>query len=251
MKPSMIRKFYLCTSTAFILSISLFFVPKSTSGNQQTAAAFPKGFVIPSEPVATTPNVYDSLKLGELGLSRDAFNKAVKGQELLAEQGKLSNENVISIVDFSLPSSKKRLFVLDLKSYKLLFNSLVAHGKNSGEEWAYNFSNSNESNKSSLGFYVTRDTYNGKHGYSLKLDGVEKGINDNALNRGIVMHSAWYVNDNIVRERGYIGRSEGCPAIPQNVYKPIISTIKGGTCLFLYHPDNTYASRSQILKQVS
>ncbi|MBL7749696.1 MAG: murein L,D-transpeptidase catalytic domain family protein, partial [Chitinophagaceae bacterium] len=137
------------------------------------------------------------------------------------------------------------LFVLDLKNYKILFNTLVAHGRNTGREWATSFSNQGESYKSSPGFYITRETYEGKNGYSLKLAGLERGINDNAYNRGIVIHGAEYVSNELANAQGYIGRSQGCPAVPPQVSKPIINTIKNGTCLFIYHP--SYVSHSQVL----
>jgi len=116
---------------------------------------------------------------------------------------------------------------------------------------ANQFSNTPESYKSSLGFYVTQETYNGNHGYSLKLEGEERGINDNAENRAIVMHSAWYVNESIIRSQGYIGRSEGCPAVSEELSAPIINKIKNGTCLFLYSPDKNYLTQSRILKLAS
>ena len=191
--------------------------------------------------------LYDNLNLDSLGLSRDAFDYAIKGYNHLRSVGKLKNDKIISIVDFSLASGKKRLFILDLINYKILFNTFVAHGRNSGRDFANQFSNKNESYQSSLGFYVTQDTYEGKHGYSLRLEGEELGINDNAINRAIVMHSAWYVNENIVRSQGYIGRSQGCPAIPEELHKPIIEKIKNGSCLFVYSPDKKYISQSPIL----
>ncbi len=157
----------------------------------------------------------------------------------------------MTIVDFSLPSSAKRLFVIDLENRKILYNTYVAHGRNSGKEYANSFSNAPESNKSSLGFYITKETYNGAHGYSLKLEGEEKGINDNALSRAIVMHSADYVNKNLISSQGYIGRSLGCPAIPKDVYKPIIETIKDGSCLFIYGNNTTYAYKSTVLREAS
>src|SRR5207249_9968842 len=123
----------------------------------------------------------------------------------------------------------------------------VSHGRNSGKEMASEFSNALESFKSSLGFYVTSDTYNGKHGYSLRLEGEEPGINDNAFSRGIVMHTAPYVNEHLIQMQGYIGRSEGCPAVPQKLYKPIIEKIKNGSCLFMYSPDKGYMTHSQII----
>ena len=194
--------------------------------------------------------VYDTLQLETLGLSREAFEKAMQGYNYLLASGKIINQDIISIIDFSLPSDKKRLFVIDLKEGELVYNTFVAHGKRSGTKLATQFSNKKESNKSSLGFYVTGETYNGHHGYSLRLEGEEKGINDNALNRGIVMHSASYVDEKIIEGQGYIGRSLGCPAIPSNVYKQVIGTIRNGTCLFIYSPDKYYASHSKIITQV-
>ncbi len=194
--------------------------------------------------------MYDTLELEALGLSREAFEKAMQGYHYLLASGKIINQDIISIIDFSLPSDKKRLFVIDLKEGELVYNTFVAHGKRSGTKLATQFSNKKESNKSSLGFYVTGETYNGHHGYSLRLEGEEKGINDNALNRGIVMHSASYVDEKIIEGQGYIGRSLGCPAIPSNVYKQVIGTIRNGTCLFIYSPDKYYASHSKIITQV-
>ncbi len=150
-----------------------------------------------------------------------------------------------------LSSVKKRLFVIDIKNYKILYNTYVAHGRNSGTEYAKEFSNDPDSYKSSLGFYVTQNTYKGEHGFSLHLEGEEKGINDNAYSRAIVMHCAPYVNENFIRNKGYIGRSLGCPALPQKIYKPIIEKIKNGTCLFLYSPDTYYLSHSAFLQQTS
>ncbi|WP_018615448.1 murein L,D-transpeptidase catalytic domain family protein [Segetibacter koreensis] len=195
--------------------------------------------------------VYDSLNLGDLGLSRYAFEYALKGFNYLLSSGKLKNEEIISIVDFSQASSKKRLYVIDLKNKKILYNTYVSHGRNSGREMANEFSNEPESNKSSLGFYVTGDTYMGKHGFSMRLFGEEKGINDNANTRAIVMHCAAYVSESAIKMQGFIGRSLGCPALPENVYKPIIDKIKNGSCLFLYSPDKFYASHSEILKKVA
>ena len=157
--------------------------------------------------------LYDSLQLNNLGLSKQAFIEGIKGYNLLRAQGKLDNENVLSIVDFTLPSTHKRLFVIDLENFKLLFNTYVAHGRNSGKEYANRFSNSPESHMSSLGFYITQQTYYGEHGLSLRLEGEEKGINDNAASRAIVIHPADYVSENTVKSLGFLGRSFGCPAL--------------------------------------
>ncbi|GAC1586892.1 MAG: hypothetical protein NVS3B19_05630 [Ginsengibacter sp.] len=246
----LLNRFYFFLGTFLFVGISFFLI---SANSKPLTINLAKEVRIDSPTVnlSTSITIYDSLHLDQLGLSKDAFNKAIKGVTYYSKEGKLNNENIVSIVDFSLPSNKKRLFVIDLKNYKLLFNTYVAHGRNSGKDVANEFSNDNSSYKSSLGFYITKDTYDGKHGYSLKLDGQEKGINDNALSRGIVMHSAWYVAESIVKSQGFIGRSQGCPALPESEYKPIISQIKGGTCLFLYSPDNKYALHSDVLKSVS
>ncbi len=190
-------------------------------------------------------SVYDSLQLNLKGLSREAFDYAKKGLDQLAAQGRLMNQSIISIVDFSLPSTEKRLFVIDLNHYKILFNTLVAHGRNSGKEMAFAFSNQHSSFKSSPGFYTTAETYMGKNGLSLRLQGLENGINDNALERGIVIHGADYVNAGLANAQGYIGRSQGCPAVPVREAFPIINKIKNGTLLFIYHP--AYIKRSVLL----
>ena len=196
-------------------------------------------------------NLYDSLRLGSLGLGRQVFDYALRGFYYMKDIGTLANDQVISIVDFSKPSSQKRLFVIDLKNYKLLFNTYVAHGMQSGKEFASQFSNVPESNKSSLGFYETLSTYNGGNGYSLRLQGMEKGINDNANKRDIVMHGAQYVNENLIHSQGYIGRSWGCPAVPEKLHRSIINKIKNGTCLFIFSPDANYLSHSRILNASS
>lgn len=191
--------------------------------------------------------VYDSLRLNLLGLSRDAFEQARKGWERLNAKGLLHDPSIITIVDFSQPSTNKRMFVLDLDQYRVVFNTWVAHGRNSGKEWAQSFSNTLSSFKSSLGFYLTGDTYFGGNGYSLKLNGLEKGINDKAIRRAIVLHGADYVSQSFINANGFLGRSFGCPAVPSNEAQPIINTIKGGSCLFIYSPDRYYLSHSAIL----
>jgi hypothetical protein len=135
-----------------------------------------------------------------------------------------------------LSSNVKRLWVIDLASKTILFQSLVAHGRNTGEEFADNFSNAANSLKSSLGLYTTEEVYHGKHGLSLRLDGLEKGINDNARDRGVVMHAADYVSSSFVKNNKRLGRSQGCPAVPVAISKGIINTIKDKSCLFIYHP---------------
>ncbi len=195
--------------------------------------------------------LYDVLSLDSLGLSREAFNEAVTGYLNLQRKGSILNTGILSIVDFSVPSFKKRLFVLDLVNEKLLFNTLVAHGRNSGQILATKFSNRSRSYQSSLGFYLTGETYNGQKGYSLRLLGMEQGINDNAYRRGIIIHAASYVNDDISEKYGRLGRSEGCPAIPTDIHRFVIEAIKNGSCFFIYGKDKRYAGRSKLLKKQS
>lgn len=245
-----LRGFYLFVSSIVITILHLpFAFAKSATGNSIFNP--PPGDTITStisETISSNSSfktVYDSLQLNLKGLSLQAFNYAKEGFHKLIEEGKLLNDSIISIVDFSLPSNKKRLFIIDMKNYEVLYNTLVAHGRNTGRETATSFSNQHSTYKSSPGFYVTGETYQGKNGYSLKLEGLERGINDNAFERGIVIHGASYVSDAFVHMQGYIGRSQGCPAVPISVSRPVINTIKNGTCLFIYHP--SYINRSAIL----
>lgn len=205
-----------------------------------------------NEPVsieASSMNVYTALNLASLQLSKDIFSLAIKGLKKLEAEGKLNNPNIITIADYSQSSSKKRLYVIDLKSGKLLFNTYVAHGRNTGEEFAKSFSNEEGSLKSSLGFYITEHPIVGSHtGYALMINGVEKGINDNAAKRAIIIHSADYATETFIKKHGRLGRSFGCPVLPPDMNKPIIESIKGGTCLFIYHPNNQYISGSSLLK---
>ena len=192
--------------------------------------------------------MYNMLSLDSLGLSQEAFKEAITGYQNLRNAGTVLNNSILSIVDFSLPSFKKRLFVLDMENGKLLFNTLVAHGRNSGKIYATKFSNRFSSFESSLGFYLTGETYFGQNGYSLRLLGMEQGYNDNAYHRGIVIHPADYVNDEISKTYGRLGRSEGCPAIPSDIHRSVIETIKNGSCFFVYGKDKRYAIRSKLLK---
>lgn len=231
-----------------LVSISLFISLLHLSfGNKDASLAANAINPDSSKHIASAISVYDSLQLDLSGLSREAFDNAKKGWEKLSAQGKLNNQSVIAIVDFSQPSTSKRLYVLDMENYKVLFNTLVAHGRNSGKEWAKYFSNKLSSYKSSPGFYITGQTYTGSNGYSLKLSGIENGINDKAMQRAIVMHGADYVNESFIASRGYIGRSQGCPAVPLKEAKRIINTLKDGSCLYIHVPDQNYLSRSVML----
>ncbi len=238
--------FFLSSLIIGLLSLP-FTLAKSASGAYRFRS---KGIYHSLPSVTTTPsppstNLYDSMQLRIRGLSKEAFENARKGFKKLLNAGQLLNDSVITIIDFTLPSSQKRLFVLDIRNHKILFHTLVAHGRNSGRETAVSFSNKPASNQSSPGFYRTAETYNGKNGYSLKLEGLEPGINDRAMDRAIVVHGASYVNEQYIQSQGYIGRSQGCPAIPVQQTYPLINSICEGSCLFIYHP--SYIGKSELL----
>jgi hypothetical protein len=190
---------------------------------------------------------YESLNLYDLGLSFNAFESGIRGLQRLAETGAIRKTGIISIADFSQPSYNKRLYVIDLENHELLFQTYVAHGRNTGRDKALDFSNKVSSYKSSLGFYTTGETYRGSHGYSLRLEGLEKGVNDNARKRAIVIHGADYVSERHISNLGYLGRSQGCPAVPNTVHKPLIDQIKDGSCLFVYYPSQKYLNSSALL----
>jgi hypothetical protein len=177
-------------------------------------------------------------------VSFDAFNDAILGYRQI---DKIKKKNIITIVDFSKPSTEKRFFVIDLQNKKLLYRCFVAHGKNSGENYAKNFSNQQSSLESCLGFFLTAETYNGKHGYSLRLDGLEKNINDNSRAREIVIHGADYVSQEFIDKYGRLGRSWGCPALPNEIAKAVIDIISNGSCLFIYGDDKYYRENSKLI----
>jgi hypothetical protein len=179
-------------------------------------------------------------------VSFDVFNTAMTGYRSIDS---LKKKNILTIIDFSKPSSEKRFLVVDLEKKQLLYRCLVAHGKNSGENLASSFSNQTQSLKSSLGLYLTAETYTGRHGYSLKLDGLENVINGNARAREIVIHGAEYVSEEYIKKNGRMGRSWGCPALPVEVSKEVIDKISGGSCLFIYADDKYYKEHSAFVKK--
>lgn len=189
--------------------------------------------------------LYEELGLESAGLSPEVLDYAVEGYEKLDSQGRVDNP-VLTIVDFSQSSRSKRLYLIDMENRRLLTNTFVAHGKRSGVDMATNFSNRIHSEASSLGFYLTKQTYMGKHGLSLRLAGQEPGFNDNAEARGVVVHGADYVNPGRVNS-AYMGRSQGCPALPMNEYASVIREIKGGSVMFIYAPEETYLGSSSLL----
>lgn len=187
-----------------------------------------------NDTIAITPWYTELIR--EEGIAPTAFYFAYEGLERLKMEQSVSNDTLITLIDFSKPSSKERFFIIDIKNGKLLKKTLVAHGKNSGLVFAEAFSNMRHSNKSSLGLFVTSNTYHGKHGYSLRIDGKDEKLNSNARARAVVIHGATYVSQNFIKQNGRIGRSFGCPALPYSISTEIIDLIKEGSCLFIYHP---------------
>jgi hypothetical protein len=195
----------------------------------------------------TADSVYDLIGLGQYGLEKEVFFNGFKGYQYLQSRGLLRKVNLLTICDYSQSSNNKRLYVIDLLNSRLLFNTYVSHGRNSGNEFATSFSNFDNSNKSCLGFLVTGGTYSGKAGLSLRFNGMEPGINDRVKSRAIVLHGSRFVNESIMSDRGTIGKSLGCPAVPFGVHARIIDAIKGGSCFFINHPDKWYTTTSKIL----
>ena len=191
--------------------------------------------------------LYDMMALEDSGLSVQAFQYAWLGYHNLVKKGQLHNPDVLTICDFSQSSSEKRMYVIDVRTRKVLYRTWVAHGINSGESFANSFSNEPESCKSSLGFYVTRKTYTGVNGLSLRIDGMDKGFNDNANSRSIVIHGAPYVSMRILKKYGVMGTTFGCPAIPSELTEDIIPLLKNGSCFFIYYPSKRYISNSAVL----
>jgi hypothetical protein len=246
-----VRNLLIPISVGF-LSLSFSVVPAATaevnahSEGYFSPAAVNKEITSP-EIEAEAHTIYNRCGLEAYGLSSAAFSYAYEGYEKLIAENKIPRTGMITICDFSQGSGSKRLYIIDLENNKLVRNTWVAHGRNSGSVFATRFSNQPESLQSSLGFYVTRGTYIGKHGMSLKLDGLEPGINNNAMRRNIVVHGAAYVDPARARYGGGMGRSFGCPAVPQQESASIINTIKEGTCLFIYHPGVNYLHASKLL----
>ncbi len=183
----------------------------------------------------------------KFSIDEQAVLMALTGFEKLKNQGLVNNERYLTIVDFSKPSNEERLYIIDMYNKEMAIQTYVAHGRKSGTLFATHFSNKQSSNQSSLGFYVTGNTYFGKHGKSLELLGVEPGINDNAKQRAIVLHGANYVSNSFIKSSGYLGRSQGCPAVPNNQIEDIIDIIKGESCFFIYAPSKSYFSRSRLV----
>lgn len=241
--------------TGIIFLIALVFVSvESFAGDGKKESSGDKNFPALLSNSSSAPvikrisdSIYDLISLGEYGLEKDVFFNAYKGLQFLQSKGVLKKTNLLTICDYSQSSRNKRLYVIDVVNSRLLFNTYVSHGRNSGQEFATSFSNLYNSNKSSLGFLVTGQPYKGRSGYSLQLDGMEPGINDRVKMRSIVLHGSKFVTASVSGARGAISRSYGCPAVPYGIHFRIIDAIKGGSCVFVSYPDDWYTHISAIL----
>lgn len=228
----------------FIVSVLFLFLPCTLFLGGKSSDSTPDfAERAASSDVEAYASLYRSMQL-EGVVNWKAFRQAVAGYYKIDNR----KREVLTLIDFSRPSTAKRLFVFDMRERKVLFSSVVSHGKNSGDNYATSFSNECGSYKSSLGFYLTESTYQGKNGYSLILNGLEKGINDRARERAIVMHGAAYADPSVVSRGGRLGRSFGCPAVPQKLSRPIIDAIKGGSVMYIYAETPDYLAHSSVLK---
>ncbi len=231
------RKAFLMT-TLLLLLISLIY-----PGSQSGQAGRPVYFLTPVESIMES----NYRLLHDSSVNIQAFHLAMLGYQSLTAKGLVSKDSLLTIIDYSKPSSEKRFFVIDLSANRILFKSLVAHGRNSGELYASQFSNRSQSHQSALGFYITGSPYIGSQGYSLLMTGVDTGFNDNARIRSIVMHAASYVSQKYISLYGRLGRSLGCPALPAELNASIIDLIRDGSVVFSYYPDPAYITSSRIL----
>jgi len=221
----------------FFIGLILFFIPFSYLPTNGTEA-----MLTSDESLTACSTLYSEMNLSHL-VNYDAFEQAIIGYQKIKGRRK----DILTLIDFTKPSTEERMYVLDMKNRRLLYSSHVSHGRNSGGNYATSFSNKSGSYKSSLGFYLTENTYQGRNGYSLILNGLEKDINDKAKERAIVIHGAPYANPSVIKSSGRLGRSLGCPALPLAVSKPIIDTIKGGSLLYIYANNYDYIAQSVIL----
>lgn len=239
----------LLAALLFVSYIPLTVTSKTNAVKSNETATAPKKNMSAAAvvaPVKTEKSIaeelYEEMALAEM-IQFEAFEQALQGYQTLHPR----NRDILSIIDFTRPSTQKRMVVLDMNQHKVLYHTVVAHGRNSGENYAVSFSNRHGSFQSSLGFYTTDNTYQGGNGYSLVLNGLEKGINDQAKARAVVIHGADYVSQAMIKNTGRLGRSYGCPALPRELNRPIINTIKNGTLLYIYAKNEAYLAQTKII----
>jgi hypothetical protein len=219
-----------------------------------TKAVAAKNVATKAKPVAAkTATLADSGlarrsdEVAKAGVSSDVLGLALRSVRCAVASGDIETPRTLTLIDYSRPSVEPRLWVFDFATGDMLFKELVAHGRNTGDNMARQFSDSLNSHQSSIGLFVTDDTYVGSNGYSLRLDGLEPGFNSRARERAIVMHGAPYVNAALAASQGRIGRSWGCPALREGVARNVIDTIRGGGVIFSYYPDEEWLKTSRFL----
>ena len=229
------------------MSLSFVASSKTSNGSDRKRYSPTTHIIYNSAAVSSGSGLYYSIGGDAVGLSHEAFDNAWKGYQRLLNEGRIPETRYLTICDLSVSSRRKRFFIIDVTNEKIVTQTWVAHGQNSGAEYAERFSNQPESLQSSLGFYITHRTYTGNNGLSLRLEGLEPGYNSKAMERTIVIHGADYVDGARARAGYFMGRSWGCPAVPRKEAGKIINTIKNGTLLFIYHPGGDYLQKSKIL----
>ena len=252
------RKFlllFLTAFTAFLFSNNLPSIQTDLPLSTAKVVSLPESGKASGKGLLTRVNFEDSLRqlynrigLSSYNLDYQVFRLGMVGYYSLEKEGALNKKGLITIIDFGRPSTEKRFYTIDLKNKKLKYHTYVAHGRNTGANMASAFSNTPHSNQSSLGFYVTGETYVGSKGYSLRLDGKEKSFNDKIRSRAVVIHAADYATESWIRRYGRLGRSQGCPALPPHLSREVIDHIKDRTAIFTYYPDENYLKASRYLK---
>ena len=229
-----------------LITLSLAAVPGGALGAREASDVRP--MPAPSVAVAKANTAAAAWNMSSVGtIDADVFELALNAADCAVRSGDVTHPSTLTIIDYSRPSTDKRLWVFDLRSREMVYEEVVAHGQGSGDNMATRFSNEPDTHATSLGLFVTADTYVGKNGYSLRLDGLDRGFNDRARDRAIVMHGAPYVDAERARVQGRLGRSWGCPALRDAVARDVIDLVKGGGLVFGYYPDREWLSASKYL----
>lgn len=240
--------------TVIVFSFAFTFAPIKDTSISETSESLPE-IAAPDEDITDKLSIEEEINLLYTAFSEnnttvpslESFTNGMIGYSKLYDQGLVKKE-ILTIIDFSLSSKEKRMWVLDMKNNEVLINSVVSHGKNTGEEFATKFSNTLNSLQSSLGFYVTGETYMGGNGYSLFIDGMEKEFNSRARERYVVIHGAAYANPEVIKNLGRLGKSYGCPAVPTAITREFIDTIKDKSVVYIHSKDKTYSERSEMIR---
>lgn len=232
-------------TTAVVALPSIPYAVEPRSGSGDDADTGPGTTPAPGPPVVAP--VMEISAGAHSGIAPDVLAMAVSALSCAVNHGDIERPKTLTVIDYSLPSTEPRLWVYDVATGRLLFKEIVAHGRNTGENLATHFSDTPDSRQTSIGLFVTGETYVGSNGYSLRMDGLEPGFNGRARERAIVMHGAPYVDAALAAKQGRIGRSWGCPALREAVARDVIDTVRGGGVVFSYYPDEAWLETSRFL----